>query len=135
LSEDKELERILEKKRKRLLNRLAKASEENRPQKKESVDDVDKLVLSLLDEKGREVLTLAERDFPEETKKAKLILYALVRKGFVEGPVDAGDFYRFLRYLGIPVRYESRVTVVSKGERKPLSEILAEKISELEQSV
>ena len=130
MSEDKELERILEEKRKRLMNRLAKSSEKTTPQR--TVDDVDKTVLSLLDEKGREILSLAEQDFPEETKRAKLLLYALVKKGYVDGPVDAGDLYRFLRYLGIPVRYESRIMVADGKERKPLSEILSERMSELE---
>lgn len=130
MSEDKELERILEEKRKRLMNKLAKSSEKTTPQR--TVDDVDKTVLSLLDEKGREILSLAEQDFPEETKRAKLLLYALVKKGYVDGPVDAGDLYRFLRYLGIPVRYESRIMVADGKERKPLSEILSERMSELE---
>lgn len=133
MSEDKELERILEEKRKRLMNRLAKTSEKSEkttPQR--TVDDVDKTVLSLLDDKGREILSLAEQDFPEETKRAKLLLYALVKKGYVDGPVDAGDLYRFLRYLGIPVRYESRIMVADGKERKPLSEILSERMSELE---
>ncbi|MEM2641736.1 MAG: hypothetical protein QXU42_04045 [Thermoproteota archaeon] len=133
MSEDTELERILEEKKRRLMRKLMveKKSEENRGG--ESIDkEVDRVVLSLLDEKGREILTLAEIDFPQETKKAKLILYALFKKGFVEGPVDAGDFYRFLRYLGIPVRYESKIMVASKGEKKPLSQILSEKMSELE---
>jgi len=99
----------------------------------ESIDrEVDRVILGLLDEKGREILALAERDFPQETKRAKLILYAMFKRGFVEGPVDAGDFYRFLRYLGIPVRYESKIMVASKGEKKPLSQILSERISELE---
>lgn len=133
MSEDKELERILEEKRKRLMNRLAKSSEKSEkttPQR--TVDDVDKTVLSLLDDKGREILSLAEQDFPGETKRAKLLLYALVKKGYVDGPVDAGDLYRFLRYLGIPVRYEPRIMVADGKERKPLSEILSERISELE---
>jgi hypothetical protein len=131
LSEDRDLERILEEKRKRLLNRLAKTSEADKPQK--SVDDVDRLVLSLLDEKGREILSLAEQDFPVETRRAKLVLYALVKKGFVTGPVDAGDLYRFLRYLGIPVRYEARIVVADGKNRKPLSEILSERMAELEE--
>jgi DNA-binding TFAR19-related protein (PDSD5 family) len=133
LSEDKELERILEEKRKRLMNRLAKSSEKSEkttPQR--TFDDVDKTVLSLLDDKGREILSLAEQNFPEETKRAKLLLYALVKKGYVDGAVDAGDLYRFLRYLGIPVRYESRIMVADGRERKPLSEILSERMSELE---
>jgi len=130
LSEDRELERILEEKRKRLLNRLAKASEKNEPQKE--VDDVEKVVQSLLDDKGREILLLAEKDFPNETRRAKLILYTLVKKGFVNGPVDAGDLYRFLRYLGIPVSYESHIVVADGKERKALSEILSERMAELE---
>ncbi|MEM1558561.1 MAG: hypothetical protein QXS66_00045 [Thermoproteota archaeon] len=132
MSEDRELERILEEKRRRLMRKLMvdKKSEESSG---ESIDkEIDRVVLSLLDDKGKEILTLAENDFPQETKKAKLILYALFKKGFVEGPVDAGDFYRFLRYLGIPVRYESKILVASKGEKKPLSQILSEKMSELE---
>ncbi len=133
MSEDKELERILEEKRKRLLNRLAKGSEKSeKATSQRAVDDVDRTVLSLLDEKGREILSLAEQDFPEETRRAKLLLYALVKKGYVNGPVDAGDLYRFLRYLGIPVRYESRIVVADRKERKPLSEILSERMSELE---
>ncbi|MEM2087821.1 MAG: hypothetical protein QXF52_04015 [Thermoproteota archaeon] len=131
MSEDRELERILEEKRKRLLNRLAKTSEENKPQK--SVDDVDRVVLSLLDEKGREILSLAEQDFPAETRRAKLVLYALVKKGFVTGSVDAGDLYRFLRYLGIPVRYETHIVVAEGKDKKPLSEILSERMAELEE--
>lgn len=131
MSEDRELERILEEKRKRLLNRLAKTSEENKPQKE--VDDVDRVVLSLLDDKGREILSLAEQDFPAETRRAKLILYALVKKGFVTGLVDAGDLYRFLRYLGIPVRYEAHIVVADGKDKKPLSEILSERMAELEE--
>lgn len=131
MSEDRELERILEEKRKRLLNRLAKTSVENKPRKE--VDDVDKVVLGLLDNKGREILSLAEQDFPAETRRAKLILYALVKKGFVAGPVDAGDLYRFLRYLGIPVRYEAHIVVADGKDRKPLSEILSERMAELEE--
>ncbi|MGQ9595899.1 MAG: hypothetical protein ACUVQY_06415 [Thermoproteota archaeon] len=128
--EDKELERILEEKRKRLLNRLTKASEKDKVPKE--VDDVDRIVLSLLDDKGREILSASERDFPTETRKAKLILYALVKKGFVTGPIDAGDLYKFLRYLGIPVRYEAHIVVADGKERKPLSEILSERMAELE---
>lgn len=130
MSEDKELQRILEEKRKRLLNRLSKTSGRSEPQKE--VNDVDRTVLSLLDDKGREILATAENDSPEETRRAKLILYALFKKGYVEGPVDAGDFYRFLRYLGIPVRYESKIVIASKGEKKPLSQILSERLSEAE---
>ncbi|MGQ9478602.1 MAG: hypothetical protein ACUVQ0_01075 [Thermoproteota archaeon] len=131
MSEDSELERIMEEKRRRLLNRLANSSEKSKtPQPAENVDRV---VLSLLDKKGREILSLAERDFPEETRRAKLILYALVKKGYVEGPIDAGDFYRFLRYLGIPIRYEARIVIADKEGRKPLSQVLAERASELEE--
>lgn len=130
MSEDKELERILEEKRKRLLNRLTKASEKDKIPKE--VDDVDRIVLSLLDDKGRKILSASERDFPTETRKAKLILYALVKKGFVTGPIDAGDLYKFLRYLGIPVRYEAHIVVADGKERKPLSEILSERMAELE---
>lgn len=130
MSEDKELERILEEKRKRLLNRLTKASEKDKIPKE--VDDVDRIVLSLLDDKGREILSASERDFPTETRKAKLILYAIVKKGFVTGPIDAGDLYKFLRYLGIPVRYEAHIVVADGKERKPLSEILSERMAELE---
>ncbi|MBO3770138.1 MAG: hypothetical protein QXS51_02805 [Thermoproteota archaeon] len=132
MSEDKELERILEEKKRRLMHRLM-AEKKSVTSNSESIDrEVDRVILGLLDEKGREILALAERDFPQETKRAKLILYAMFKRGFVEGPVDAGDFYRFLRYLGIPVRYESKIMVASKGEKKPLSQILSERISELE---
>lgn len=133
MSEDRELERILEEKKRRLMHRLMVEKKNATSTSSESIEkDVDRVVLSLLDEKGREILALSERDFPQETKKAKLILYAMFKKGFIEGPIDAGDFYRFLRYLGIPVRYESKIMVASKGEKKPLSQILSERISELE---
>lgn len=130
MSEDRELDRILEEKRKRLLSRLAKANRKNEPQKE--VDDINRTILGLLDDRGREILAIAEKDFPEETRRAKLLLYMLFKKGYVEGPVDAGDFYRFLRYLGIPIRYESKIFVASKGEKKSLSQILSERFSEME---
>jgi DNA-binding TFAR19-related protein (PDSD5 family) len=132
LSDDKELERILEEKRKRLMRKLILEKKTSKNDDASFDEEVNRVVLSLLDDKGKEVLRLAESEFPQETGKAKLILYALFKKGFVEGPVDAGDFYRFLRYLGIPVRYESKILVASKGEKKPLSQILSERISELE---
>ncbi|MCS7138574.1 MAG: hypothetical protein NZ873_00765 [Crenarchaeota archaeon] len=133
MSEDKELERILEEKKRRLMHKLKVEKKNLMSSGNESIDrEVDRVVSGLLDEKGMEILALAERDFPHETKRAKLILYAMFKKGFINGPVDAGDFYRFLRYLGIPVRYESRIMVVSKGEKKPLSQIFSERISELE---
>ncbi|MEM3712732.1 MAG: hypothetical protein QXR97_04260 [Thermoproteota archaeon] len=131
MSEDKELERIMEEKKRRLMHKLM-VEKKNATATDENIDkEINKVIFGLLDEKGREILTLAERDFPQETRRAKLILYAMFKKGFIEGPVDAGDFYRFLRYLGIPVRYESKIMVASKGEKKPLSQILSERISEL----
>lgn len=132
MSEDKELERILEEKRKRLMRKLMVEKKSEASSSKDGDKEVDRTVLSLLDDKGREILALAESDFPEETRRAKLILYALFKKGLVEGPVDAGDFYRFLRYLGIPVRYESKIMVAGKSGKKPLSQILSERMSELE---
>ncbi len=99
---------------------LKSASREVKREKR----DPREIVLSILeDDRAREILELAEAQYPVETKIVIHRIAQLVEKGKIDR-LDAYTLYSIFSYLGIPVRVPTRITFVKKGRKLSLKEVL-----------
>ena len=115
LMSDRELEAIKEKKFKELQKR-AIAKE----QKKEQVDSHQILNRVFIGRAG-EVFNTARVQFPSEMVEIEHLLTNLTLEGKIN-EIDGEQLYGLLREIGLHVRLNTTINVISHGKTEPLSE-------------
>ncbi|MCD6510337.1 MAG: hypothetical protein J7L11_08140 [Thermoprotei archaeon] len=117
---DEEIEFIMRRKflelQKKLLKSLTTREEE----------DPEKIVRRNLTKKAREVLDAALSQYPRITRRIIVALAQAIKRGEVETPIDAVTLYNTFKYLGIPVRLETKIRFYEKGRHIDLREKLKE---------
>jgi DNA-binding TFAR19-related protein (PDSD5 family) len=112
---DRELEAIKQRKLQELQKRLA-----FQELKREHVDE-----LPTLDKifRGRalEVFNAARAQFPREMVEVERLLVRLAQEGKI-AEVEGEQLYGLLREIGLPVRLNTTIKVLSHGKTKSLSE-------------
>jgi len=117
---DDELEAL---KRKRLLElqrRMALCSQE-----KEGPIDVHKVLDSVFRGRAWEVFNEANSQYPNEMAEIKHSLVSLVSEGKLK-EIDGEQLFALLRNVGLDVRLNSKIKVISHGKTQSLSEKIKE---------
>jgi len=104
------------------MKRLAELSRRLKKSNKEISEDPLKLLNSLLSEKAKEVLKVAEQQFPRETKRIVDVLARLVKEGKIKSIITGYSLYQLFLDLGLKIRMPTKIYYEEKGKRKPLSE-------------
>jgi len=117
---DVELELIKLKKLRELQRKLAEVKKEEQPIERE--EDPIEFLKTKLTGRGPEILETALSQYPAETRKVAEYLMKLYKLGQLKEPIDDVSFYNFLRRIGLPIRLETRIFYLDKGEVKPISE-------------
>jgi len=100
---------------KRLMEEAKAKSKERSPRE---------IVLNALeDERAKEILELAEEQFPEATEYAISVIARVILSGKLKS-IDAYLLYELLHALGVPVRIPTRIKFVKKGKEVDLKEYL-----------
>ena len=118
---DVELELIKLKKLRELQKKLVETKKEEEQIAEKGEDPVEFLKAKLTG-RGPEILEAALSQYPEETRKIAEYLTKLYKLGQLKEPIDDVSFYNFLRRVGLPIRLETRIFYLDKGEVKPISE-------------
>jgi DNA-binding TFAR19-related protein (PDSD5 family) len=117
---DDELEAL---KRKRLLElqrRMALCSQE-----KQAPIDVHKVLDSVFRGRAWEVFNEATSQYPNEMAEIKHTLVSLVSEGKLK-EIDGEQLFALLRNVGLDVRLNSKIKVISHGKTQSLSEKIKE---------
>ena len=123
--EDLELEKLKLRKLRELQAMLARAQAE----KRQPSSDPLKLVEERLVGRGREVLEAALEQHPQAARIVVRELARLIQEGKLAGTISGETLHQLFSLLGFPVRLETRIFYVEKGEVKSLAERLREKVS------
>ncbi|MHC1564323.1 MAG: hypothetical protein ACXQTF_03225 [Candidatus Hecatellaceae archaeon] len=124
--EDLELEKLKLKKLRELQARMARVEAEKQRQ---PPPDPLKVVEERLVGRGKEVLEAALEQYPEAARALVKELARLILEGRLAGEISGETLHQLFRALGFPVRLETRIFYVEKGEVKSLAEKLREKVS------
>ena len=128
--EDKELERLKEK---RLAEMQKNLSSQQRQEKIASLKEEQKdnkpssreIVIKQLGYRGLEVLQNAEHQFPKETQIVLLKLSELISLGDITEVLDGGNLLALFRSIGIDVRMKTKINVEKDGKFVSLSDKLS----------
>ena len=128
--EDKELERLKEK---RLAEMQKNLSSQQRQEKIASLKEEQKdnkpssreIVIKQLGYRGLEVLQNAEHQFPKETQIVLLKLSELISSGDITEVLDGGNLLALFRSIGIDVRMKTKINVEKDGKFVSLSDKLS----------
>lgn len=93
-------------------------------QKQEKSKTPREKLLSILFDRGQEVLAAAERAYPKETAILIEKLVEYVENGSLKGPISGGELLRFFRSLGMRIHIETSIKVETDGKLVPLAEKL-----------
>ena len=127
--EDKDLERLKEKRLAEMRNNISSqreqkkviASQNEQQDKKPSPREI---VVKRLGYRGMEVLQNAEYQFPKETEIIVLKLSELIASGDIKEVLDGGNLLALFRAVGINVRMKTKINVENDGKFVSLSDKL-----------
>lgn len=120
-------------KRRRLLEMMQRRLKEEQGRLRAeaaALEDPRSLVASRLVGRGLEVLEAAEAQYPKAAAAVVRALAKLIKQGRVEGSISGEELYGVFLSLGLEVRLPIRVSYEKHGERKELSELIKERLSE-----
>lgn len=119
---DVELELIKMKKLKELKRRLAELKGEEGAER--LPEDPVEFLKSKLTGRGPEILDAALSQYPTEARVLVDYLAKMYKQGRLKEALDDVSFYNLLRRLGLPVKLETKIVYLDRGEAKPISEKL-----------
>ena len=127
--EDKDLERLKEKRLAEMRNNISSqreqekmtASQKEQQGKKQSPREI---VVKRLGYRGMEVLQNAEYQFPKETEIIMLKLSELILSGEIKEVLDGGNLLALFRAVGINIRMKTKINVEKDGKFVSLSDKL-----------
>ncbi|MFQ5920727.1 MAG: DNA-binding protein [Nitrososphaerales archaeon] len=126
MTDDPEVEiikakKLREMKKKMMMEEKKKAMEEEKGRRPKTDREV---LFDHLVERGDEVLSAAERQYPKEMAMIVTKFAQLIRNGEVLGMISGGDLLALLRAIGLRVRMDTRIRVEEHGKLISLSERL-----------
>ena len=128
-AEDKDLERLKEKRLAEMRNNISSQREQEKimASQKEQIDKKPssrEIVVKRLGYRGMEVLQNAEYQFPKETEIIVLKLSELVLSGDIKEVLDGGNLLALFRAVGLNVRMKTKINVEKDGKFVSLSDKL-----------
>ena len=125
--EDKELERLKEKRLAEMQKNLSSQQEQDKiaSSQKDNKPSSREIVIKQLGYRGLEVLQNAEHQFPKETQIVLLKLSELILSGDITEILDGGNLLALFRSIGINVRMKTKINVEKDGKFVSLSDKLS----------
>lgn len=121
--EDPELEII---KAKKLLKMKKRMAAEEKPKAERPKTDHD-LLTEYLVERGTEVLSNAQRQYPRETAIIVSKIADLIRRGELQSKLSGGELLSLFRSIGLRVRMDTKISIEDHGKLVSLSDKLKAK--------
>lgn len=106
----------------RRLAEMQKRFEASTPEKKTKTPR--DILVERLGYRGLEVLELAERQYPVQTRLITKKMAELILHGEINQEIGGGDLLALFRAVGFPVRIETRINVEKDGKLVSLSDKL-----------
>jgi len=130
LSEDEELEFLKHRMLKELMQRRLREEQERQRAEAAVEEDPRSIVVSRLAGRGLEVLEAAEAQYPQVAAAVVRELARLIKQGRVEGSITGEELYNVFLSLGLRVRLPTKIYYEKRGERRGLSDLIKERLSE-----
>lgn len=83
--------------------------------------------LEYLADRGAEVLSAAEAQYPRETAVIVAKIAELIKNGELQSKISGGELLSFFRSIGLRVRMDTKIRVEEHGKLVSLSERLKSK--------
>ena len=128
--EGEELELLKRRRLVEMMQRRLKEEQEKLRAEATAAEDPRSLVVSRLVGRGLEVLEAAEAQYPQAAMAVVRALARLIKQGRVKGYISGEELYGVFLSLGLKVRLPVKVSYEKHGERKELSELIRERLSE-----
>ena len=107
MEEDKELEKLKQKKLNEIMNKIEKQHNEKNPKT---------ILKSKLIDRGEEVLDIAEKAYPNETKAVIKKLSELIKQGKIQNLISGGELLSIFRNLGLNFSVSTSISVSKDGK-------------------
>ena len=115
MEEDKELEKLKQKKLNEIMNKIEKQHNEKNPKT---------ILKSKLIDRGEEVLEIAEKSYPNETKEVIKKLAELIKQGKIQNLISGGELLSLFKNLGFNISVSTSISVSKDGKITSLSDKL-----------
>ena len=107
MEEDKELEKLKRKKLNEIMNKIEKQHDDKNPKT---------ILKSKLIDRGEEVLDIAEKAYPNETKAVIKKLSELIKQGKIQNLISGGELLSIFRNLGLNFSVSTSISVSKDGK-------------------
>jgi DNA-binding TFAR19-related protein (PDSD5 family) len=117
MNDDIDIEILKAKKMKEIRQRIIKQQKENElkiKDKKESPEN--EIILSYLYDRGDEVLSLAESQFPVQTSAIIKKIIDLIRIGEIRNKISGGELLSLFRSLGLNIKVNTTIKIEEHGK-------------------
>jgi DNA-binding TFAR19-related protein (PDSD5 family) len=118
MEKDKELEKLKQKKLNEMISRIEKQQSQENPKS---------ILKSKLIDRGEEVLEIAERSYPNETKVIINKLAELIKQGKIQNAITGGELLSLFRNSGFNISVSTSISVSKDGKTTSLSDKLKSK--------
>ena len=119
MKEDPDIEIIKAKKMKEMMMNVAKQEKIKKElelkNKKTKITDKE-IFRSYLYDRGEEVLTLAENQFPFETMMIVKKLTELIKNGEINNKISGGELLTLFRTVGLNIRIDTKIKIEDHGK-------------------
>ncbi|MGD1838217.1 MAG: DNA-binding protein [Nitrososphaeraceae archaeon] len=119
MKEDPDIEILKAKKMKEMMKNIARQEKIKRElelkNEKSKVTDRE-IFRSYLYDRGEEVLTIAENQFPFETKMIVKKLTELIRNGEINNKISGGELLTLFRTVGLNIRMNTSIKIEEHGK-------------------
>ena len=127
--EDKDLERLKEKRLAEMRNNISSQRHqekitESQKEEQDKKPSPREIIVKRLGYRGMEVLQNAEYQFPRETQIIVLKLSELISSGEIKETLDGGNLLALFRAVGLNVRMKTKINVEKDGKFVSLSDKL-----------
>ncbi|MEE8132445.1 MAG: DNA-binding protein [Nitrososphaerales archaeon] len=120
---DPDLEIIKARKLRDLRRKAEKPEKAEKPKVKSDRD----LLIECLVDRGIEVLTIAESQYPKETAIVVSKLVELIKKGELQDTIPGGSLLALFRSIGLRVRMNTKISIEEHGRLVSLADKLKNK--------
>ncbi|MFB5599415.1 MAG: DNA-binding protein [Nitrososphaeraceae archaeon] len=117
MNDDIDIEILKAKKMRQIKERIIKQQKENELKiKVKNEIPENEIILSYLYDRGNEVLTLAESQFPVQTKTIIKKIVDLIKIGEIQNRISGGELLSLFRSLGLNIKVNTSIKIEEHGK-------------------
>lgn len=118
MNEDRDIEILKAKKMKEIMERMVKQQKEKtlKEMKIKNISLEKEAILSYLYDRGDEVLTLAELQFPDQTRIIISRILELIKEGEITKKISGGELLSLFRSLGLNIKVKTTIKIEDHGK-------------------